>query len=202
VEAVSERIVHSEKANDIILSLQKDGAYTALQRLCRWEILTFDEFARFMPPDDRQAAFAARDYLLAATYERRSAEKRGEPFIAWDGEDQANLNDKHPLVRLTEDVGAKLAADPGSGKKMAFDIAQARKLPELRRAVLRTIRGGTLSWSEFVALFPPEKAWVSFLMRDYLLAYLYTALRDPDLPDPEVIADKDSAEVEKITGNV
>ena len=194
VEAISERIVNSEKANDMILTLQKETANRALQRLCRSELLSFDEYARLVPPDDRQAAFAARDYLLAAIYERLSVGKRGESFIAWDGEEETSLTDKHPLVKLAEGVGSKLASDPDLGKRMAFDIAQARRLPELRRAVLRTIRSGVLSWSEFIALFPPEKTWVSFLMRDYLLAYLYTALRDPGLPDPEVIADKAAAE--------
>jgi len=192
VEAVAGRIVGSEDAKDFILSLQKMGASAALLRLSLRDMITFDEYARLVPPDDRRAAFTARDYLLAAIYEHQS----GETFIPWDGE-EAPPGDKHPLVLLAETAGKKLSADADVGKKAASDLAKSGRLSDLRGALLRPVRRGVLSWSDFVNLFPPDKSWVSYLMRDYLLAYLYTALRDPDLPEAEPVADKAADETDE-----
>jgi|SRR5579884_1249592 len=189
VEAVSERIIHSEDAKDLILALQKMGASQALLRLSRKEMLNLEEYARLVPPDMPRAAFAARDYLLAAIYERQAAAEQERPFLLWDGEPAA-LPDKHPFVSLVEQIGAKLTANPDIGKRVATDLAKARRLADLRGAILRAMRRGILSWSDFVQLFPPDEARISFLLRDYLLAYLYTALRTADLPEPETIPDK------------
>ncbi len=191
VEAVSERIVGSNKMKDWMLLLQqRERVNAALGRLSRENLMTFDEFTRLVPPDDRRAALTARDYLLAAIYERQHAAERGEAFTPWDGEEHPAPAERHPLVLLAEQAGAKLSADADLGQKVAFDLAKAQRLPELRRAVLRAARRGVLGWNDFVNIFPPDQSWVSFLMRDYLLAYLYSALRDADLPEVEPVADK------------
>ena len=155
-------------------------------------MMTFDEYARLVPPDDRRAAFTARDYLLAAIYEHQSS----DAFTPWDGE-EAPPGDKHPLVLLAETVGKKLSADADVGKKTASDLAKSGRLADLRGAMLRPVRRGVLSWNDFVNLFPPDRSWVSYLLRDYLLAYLYTALRDPDLPEAEPVADKTADEADE-----
>jgi hypothetical protein len=37
---------------------------------------------------------------------------------------------------------------------------------------------GLVNWPQFVSMFPPEKPFHALLVRDYLLVYLYSALRD------------------------
>ncbi len=46
---------------------------------------------------------------------------------------------------------------------------------------------GLMNWSQFIAMFPPEKPFYAFLIRDYLLVFLYSAQRDhlEELPEPE-----------------
>lgn len=188
VEAVSGRIVESEKAKDWILMLQKKETNVGalLVRLNRDDLMTFDEYTRLIPAEDRHAAFTTRDYLLAGIYERQYAISRDQDFVPWSGLGNEEAPEKHPLVLLVERVGAKIAAKPDLGRKVATGLAQSNRLSDLRGTLLRTMRSGEVSWNDFVSIFPPEDKNTSYLMRDYLLAYLYDALHDPNLPEPEV----------------
>jgi CRISPR-associated protein Cst1 len=192
VEAVSQRIVENEDAKSLILMIQKEGPNASMLRLSRKNLATFDEYTRLVPPDDRNAAFANRDYLLAAIYERGS---QGEDFRAWDGEGTPVGTDaQHPLIALTEELGRKLVGSSDLGKQVATDMAKAKRIANLRGAWLRAVRRGVLSWRDFVCLCPPDKTGVSFQLRDYLLAYLYSSMRDVDLPEPEVVAENNNSE--------
>lgn len=184
VEEVSGRIMEHEKARDLIVALQTQNPKTALLRLTRMGLVSFDEYSGLVPPGARGAASTARDYLLAALYERQAAEAGGRPFQAWNGEPQP-VTEKHALVARVEEMGETLVGDLDLAKRLAADLAKARRTPEMRNAVLRVMRKGVLSWSDFVAIFPPNEPWKSHLVRDYLLAYLYWALRANDLPEPE-----------------
>ncbi len=190
IEAVSERISESEKVADCTLMLQKEGPSSALLRLNRQGFVSFDEYARLIPPDDRHAAFVVRDYLLAAIYERQNLTVHDQPFKPWHESGSATSIEKHPLILLTEKVGAKLAIDVDLGKRIATGLAQSKRISEQRGTLLRAVRRGILSWNDFISIFPPDHPQTSFLLRDYLLAYLYTTLRDVDLPDAEPIAEK------------
>ena len=188
VEAVSRRIVESEKAKDWILMLQRreTNVGVAFLRLSRNDLMTFDEYTRLVPAEDRYAAFTARDYLLAAIYERQYATERDQDFVPWSGLGDEEAPVKHPLILLAERVGAAIIAKSGLGQKVATGLAQSNRLSDLRSVLLRRVRGGEVLWNDFVCIFPPEYKSTSYLMRDYLLAYLYDALNDPDLPEPEV----------------
>jgi CRISPR-associated protein Cst1 len=188
VEAVSGRIVESEKVKDWILMLQKKDTNVgaALLRLNRASLMTFDEYTRLIPAEDRRAAFTARDYLLAGIYERQYAMAHDQDFVPWSGLGEEEVPEKHPIVLLAERVGKKIVATPDLGKRVATGLAQSNRLSDLRGTLLRTVRTGEVSWIDFVSIFPPEDKNTSYLVRDYLLAYLYGVLNDPDLPEPEV----------------
>jgi CRISPR-associated protein Cst1 len=190
VETVSERITSSEKANGMLLILQKEGPSSALLRLVRNELMTFDEYARLVPPHNKSAPFTARDYLLAAVYARQASQADGEEFVNWSTERTGSTQDKHELILLAERVGSKLAADADLAKKSANGLAGSRRVSDFRGALLRTVRSGILNWNDFVQIFPPDDQSTSFLMRDYLLAFLYDALRDPEIADPDEIIEK------------
>jgi len=189
IEAISDRVAQSDKVKDFTLMLQKEGASSVLSRLNRQSMMTFDEYVRLVPPEDRRAAFTVRDYLLAAIYERQSAEARGEAFASFKG-DKTTSEKQHPLILLAERIGGNLSADASIGKKAASDLAKSQRISDLRGVMLRLIRRDVLSWNDFVQMFPPDEVRTSYQMRDYILAYLYDALRDPNLPDAEPILDR------------
>jgi CRISPR-associated protein Cst1 len=189
VEEVSERIVRDDRAKDLILMLQRD-AIRALLDLSRKGLVSFEQYAQLLPPDapQRSAANVARDYLLAAIYERQAAEEEGQSFRAWEG-DSGPIPQKHSLITMVEQIGSKLVMMEFRPRTIS-DLAKAQRLYELRGAVLRLIRQGILSWNDFVNIFPPDQPAISFQFRDYLLAYLYSALRGVELPEPEPVLDR------------
>lgn len=192
IETVSGRISESEDVRNLLLMLRQNSVSHTLDRLCSKHLMTFDELARLAPPDERGAAFTVRDYLLAAVYERIA---QSDNFLPWPGEAQPDTSGRHPLILLVEQVGAKLAADADAGAKMVTTLAYARNVTGIRGALLRVVAKGVLTWTEFVKLCPPPDEganWQTFLLRDYLLAYLYTALQLPDLPAPALPAEKDA----------
>jgi hypothetical protein len=170
----------------LMLQKKDTNVGAALLRLNRASLMTFDEYTRLIPAEDRRAAFTARDYLLAGIYERQYAMAHDQDFVPWSGLGEEEVPEKHPIVLLAERVGKKIVATPDLGKRVATGLAQSNRLSDLRGTLLRTVRTGEVSWIDFVSIFPPEDKNTSYLVRDYLLAYLYGVLNDPDLPEPEV----------------
>ncbi|MGC8667545.1 MAG: hypothetical protein ACP5VE_05460 [Chthonomonadales bacterium] len=198
IEEVSERIIAHEKADDLIVALQTQDAPTrALIRLTRMGLVSFDEYSHLVPPDVRTAAKIARDYLLAALYDRKQAQANDRKFECWSGELKPAA-EKHALITLVEAIGSKLSGDRDLAKSLATELAKAKRVSDLRRAILRIMRKGGLSWSDFVMIFPPEDIRKSFEVRDYLLAYLFAALRDAELPEPEPADEEAIERVEEI----
>jgi hypothetical protein len=197
VEAIASRIVDADNAKDLIFTLQSLLGRAALMRLCRKGVLDADELARLMPPDRAYAANAARDYLLGAIYEMQRAREKEEEFRNWEGADEPTP-DVPGVVKLAQEIGTSIAADERA-TRYASDIARAGKTTALRGVMLRAIRQDLLEWTQFIQMFPPAAPYHSLLVRDYVLAYLYTALREQaeTLPEPEIGDGKELTAVEK-----
>ena len=179
------------------LSSNKQTISSALAQLNKDGLLTSDEYQILAPPSETgnnyaTTAFFARDYLLAAIFARRNAAEGGKTFYPWPGTAEAEKDGKHPLIELTERIGAAiLAAD--RGKKTATALSRAQRLIDLRVEFLNFLKPANAyaTWHDFVTLFPPDdtKRPPVYLVRDYLLAFLYDKLRGEDLPDAEPISD-------------
>lgn len=194
IERVSERIVDDGNVSDYVLALRRE-APLAFLRLRKRHLLSFEEYVGLIPPDVQYGAATARDYLLAAVYEREACAKNGIPFEPWDGSDPP-LGEKHPLIVLIECVGSKLGNDPDFGASLANSLAKAKSPSGIRGALLRSCRKGFMSWQQFVEFFPPQNQMLCYQLRDYLLAYLYSTIADRDLEDPEIIEFEKSTELD------
>ncbi len=192
IEQVSERIFEHEDMKKAVLALRGDEPpVQILLSLVRRGMMTDEEYQLLVPPTDRSAPFAARDYLLACIYERTHAEALQRPFLRWPGVLQPRQGEKHPLLEIVERAGEKiLSAD--RGKRAANDLARVQRPTELRGVFLNFVRRGLVTWPEFVYLFPPEPGSYlpAYSARDYLLAYLYSHLRD--LQDMEAVQELES----------
>lgn len=195
VERIAGRVVESEDGKDLLFSLQSMGGRAALMRLTRKGAMDGDEFARLVS-DKPYAANTARDYLLGAIYEMNRARANNQEFAAWHGDEEA----APPLpeaVQLAQNIGAVIAEDDRA-TRLTADIARAGKVNALRGVMVKATARGLVDWAQFVSMFPPEKPFHALLVRDYLLAYLYSALRDKleELPEPELPDAREMAAVE------
>jgi CRISPR-associated protein Cst1 len=178
VEAASERITEHDDVKDVVFELRKQPGPTGLQWLSRKGLISSEEYQTLNPPEDRKIAFVSKDYLLAAVFERQDAAKHARTFHVWPGEPVSNAEGVHPLILLTEKIGRAVAA-VGREKTTAANFARVRSLSELRGEFLRLVQNGMIAWTDFVHLFPPDPSERSpaYLVRDYVLAYLYDQMR-------------------------
>ncbi len=170
VEAVGERIATHEDAKKWIQALRSD--YTtvsnALLRLVKEGLMTKDEYYLI----GKGEVMTTSQYLLGVIFALQNGESLPE-------DTQAELaGDRHPLIALVEQVGARIVAESERVKRLVQSLRAARNPDMIRRAFLRAVQEGVVRWNEFIQLCPPDDANTHFLARDYLLAYLFDTARN------------------------
>jgi hypothetical protein len=190
VEEVSDVLFHGEKRAKALLALRGDEARrspsTVLLRFVQWGAMTHDQYQLLAPPTNYHQAFVARDYLLAAMFERTNLEDKGLDFLPLPDTYQLEVqSQKHPLLARVERIGeAVLRID--RGRRVVSDLSKANRLVALRGVFLNLIARQCANYDDFITLFPAEPGPVpAFQARDYLLAFLYDRLQDEQLPEPE-----------------
>jgi len=198
VEAVSERIFGDEKYKEIVLMLRKKDIRIngLLLRLVRLGLMSDEEYHILIPPDNRSAAFAARDYLLAALFEREDASAKGKEFLIWYGRPEATAQEIHPVISLTQRIGEQiLEADRGS--RAIADLGKANRLSDIRGVYLGFVQRGFATWQDFIYVFPPEESSLSaYTARDYLLAFLYSKQHGHEVSDTTTVIEESEQGVE------
>lgn len=170
VEVVGERIASHEDAKKWIQALRSD--YTtvsnALLRLVKEGLMTKDEYYLI----GKGEVMTTSQYLLGVIFALQNGESLPE-------DTQAELaGDRHPLIALVEQVGARIVAESERVKRLVQSLRSARNPDMIRRAFLRAVQEGVVRWNEFIQLCPPDDANTHFLARDYLLAYLFDTARN------------------------
>ena len=190
IETLSQHLFEDPKAKTWRLDLQKANGIgevrRVLLRFCREQVLDDEMFARLVPPDTPYYALSTRDYLLAALYDRFYCAEQNTEFELWDAKPSATENTPTPLLQLVESVGDSLLQDHRH-KQLSTELGKATRTTDVRQILLRGAKRGLISWAQWTEFFPPEQTSRSLLMRDYLLAYIYTHMdRDEvqTLPEP------------------
>jgi len=162
---------------------QRNELYGVLLRFVRRGWLKHEEFYYLLPPNDYGAAGEVRDILLAVAYEWQHCQERGEEFAALKG--KATFPPEETLSRLQQ-IGERLVASLPNLSRWIAQLQTARQAERIRGVYLSAVRAKAMNFADFVFLAPLGDKQRLWLLRDYLLAFLFD--RAPEVVPEEEIA--------------
>jgi CRISPR-associated protein Cst1 len=186
LEQLGIQIAQSSDAKKRINELQSarpNELYGILLQYVREGWLKHDEFYTLLPPNDYSASSEVRDILLAIAYEWEFCQIQGKPFPTQAG--TITLTPDETLKRIQE-VGEQLCQKLPNLSRWIGQLQTARSTDGIRRAYLSAVRSGAMGFAEFIFLAPLGDKQRVWLLRDYLLAFLFERARN-ELPEEESI---------------
>jgi CRISPR-associated protein Cst1 len=167
--------------------------YGIFLRYVREGWLKHDEFYTLLPPNSDAHAGELRDILLAIIYEWQYCQEKGEEFpkVAKEG----TLSSDETLNRIKQ-IGEQLCQKLANLSRWIGQLQTARSGERVRGVYLSAVQRGALSFSDFVFLAPLGERQKMWLLRDYLLAFLFEQAREA-LPEEEEIATPGDLNIEQ-----
>jgi CRISPR-associated protein Cst1 len=166
--------------------------YGIFLRYVREGWLKHDEFYTLLPPNSDVHAGELRDILLAIIYEWQYCQEKGEEFPKVTKE--VTLSPDETLNRIKQ-IGKQLCQKLSNLSRWIGQLQTARSGERVRGVYLSAVQRGALSFSDFVFLAPLGDRQKMWLLRDYLLAFLFERAREA-LPEEEEIAVPEEAAIE------
>jgi CRISPR-associated protein Cst1 len=166
--------------------------YGIFLRYVREGWLKHDEFYTLLPPNSDAHAGELRDILLAIIYEWQYCQEKGEEFPKVTKE--VTLSPDETLNRIKQ-IGEQLCQKLSNLSRWIGQLQTARSGERVRGVYLSAVQRGALSFSDFVFLAPLGDRQKMWLLRDYLLAFLFERAREA-LPEEEEIAVPEEAAIE------
>ncbi len=191
LERLGLAIAQSDDAKKRIMELRKARPYElygVLRHYVREGWLKHDGFYALLPPSEDASASEVRDILLAVIYEWQHCQERGEEFPRL--QEPVQLTPDETLKRIQR-VGERLMEQLPNLPRWVGQLQTARTSARIRRVYLSAVQRGTLSFNDFVFLAPPEDRQRLWILRDYLLAFLFDRARP--LISEEVIEEEITA---------
>ncbi len=158
--------------------------YRILLGYVRQGWLKHEEFYNLLPPGEYEAAGEARDILLAVIYEWHHCQEQGEEFPALT--EQGPLSPDETLARLQR-IGEQLSRRLPNLSRWIGRLQTARSSFQIRGSYLNAVERGAMGLADFLFLAPFGDAQRLWLLRDYLLAFLFDRAREA-LPEEAEIA--------------
>lgn len=174
----------AKKRLNELQTAQRNELYSVLLRYVRQGWLKYDEFYSLLPPNDYAAAGEVRDIVLAVAYEWQRCQEQGEEFPTLGG--QAIFSPDETLFRLQQ-IGERLIASLPNLSRWIGQLQTARQAERIRGIYLSAVRSGAMGFGDFVFLAPLGDRQRLWLLRDYLLAFLFDRAREV-VPEEEEIA--------------
>lgn len=159
--------------------------YGIFLRYVREGWLRHDEFYLLLPPNDYRSASELRDIVLAVIYEWQHCQERGEEFPP--SATEAGVPTPDETLQCIQKVGSQLRERLPNLSRWIGQLQTARTVDRIRAVYLTAVRSGALGFSDFVFLAPLGDRQQLWLLRDYLLAFLFEQVREA-LPAEEEIA--------------
>ncbi len=183
LERLGVDIARADDVKKIVNELQGartgNEVYAALLRLVRAGWLNHEEFYTLLPPNEDASASEVRDILLGVIYEWQRCQKRGEEFPRLTESPLVTADET--LARLQQ-VGQRLLGGlPNPGRWIA-QLQTARSTDRIRATYLTAVQRGAISFEDFIFLAPFGDRQRLWLLRDYLLAFLFDKARE-ELPE-------------------
>lgn len=187
LERLGLEIAQSDDAKKRIMDLRKaerGELYGILLRYVREGWLKHDEFYTLLPPNEDASASEVRDVILAVIYEWQYCQEQGLEFPGL--EEKIELTTDETLKRIQE-IGERLIGKLPNPSRWIGQLQTARSSDRIRGVYLSAVQRGALSFNDFVFLAPLGDRQKLWLLRDYLLAFLFEYAREI-LPEGEEIA--------------
>lgn len=179
VERLGVTIAQSDEAQRLITELrtaQWNELYGVLLSYVRRGWLTHEEFYALLPPNTYGAAGEVRDLLLAVIYEWQYCQEQGEEFPALT--EAGTLSPDETLTRLQQ-IGRRLITHPSLNlSRWTARLWTARNPDRIRGAYLNAVERGAMGFADFIFLAPLGDVQRIWLLRDYLLAFLFDQARE------------------------
>ena len=197
LERLGLSIAQSEDAKKRIMELRKaerGDLYAIFLRYVREGWLKHGEFYTLLAPNSDAHASELRDILLAVIYEWQHCQEKGEEFPKVM-EEQV-LSPDETLNRIRQ-IGEKLCQKLPNLPRWIGQLQTARSGERIRGVYLSAVQRGAMSFADFTFLAPLDDRQKMWLLRDYLLAFLFEQARDV-LPEEEEIAVPEEAAIENL----
>jgi CRISPR-associated protein Cst1 len=175
----------AKKLTNELRTARWNEIHGVLLRYVRQGWLRHDEFYALLPPNDHGRASEVRDILLAVIYEWLHCQERDEEFP--HATEEVTPSPDETLSRLQQ-IGERLMARSPNLSRWVSRLQTARGSDRIRGAYLNAIERGALSFADFVFLAPLGDSQRLWLMRDYLLAYLFDKSQEALAIEEEEIA--------------
>jgi CRISPR-associated protein Cst1 len=162
--------------------------------------LKHEEFYTLLPPSGYEVASEVRDILLAVIYEWQRCQEQGAELQILT--EQVALSSDETLLRLQR-IGEQLIERLPNLSRWVGRLQTARSPFQIRGGYLSAVERGAISFDDFLFLAPFGDAQRLWLLRDYLLAFLFDRAREA-LPEEAEIAvgiEADSLEAERYGGD-
>lgn len=159
--------------------------------LVREGVLSGRELAALLPPNEPTSAQIVRDVLLAVVYEYQRCDEVGESFPRLAG--GWAIPEPDEVVRRLERIAADLIRTLPNRRQWIADLMTARKTAQIRATYLRALRSGAMSLVDFLFLVPLGDVTQAWVLRDYLLAFLFELGREAVPTDIELVEGEEGA---------
>lgn len=200
IERLGLAIAQSPDARKYITELRTSGRgqlYPVLLRLVRDGFLSHEEFYLLVPPNDSGSAAEVRDLILAVTYEWEYCQQRNEHFPRISLELQNILPVDETLQRI-QDIGNRLVSGlPNLGRWVA-QLQTARSSDRIRACYLAGVQRGALRFEDFLFLAPFQDQRRLWLLRDYVLAFLFDRARSELAEEAETLLIAEPVEEQQV----
>lgn len=191
LERLGIEIAQSDDAKKRIMELRSarpNELYGILLRYVREGWLKHDEFYQLLPPNEDASASEVRDILLAVIYEWQYCQGQGIEFPKV--EEKVDLTPDETLKRIRQ-IGERLIEQLPNISRWVGQLQTARSSDRIRGVYLSAILRGALSFNDFIFLAPLGDRHQLWLLRDYLLAFLFDQARQK--LDKEVMSEEITA---------
>jgi len=173
----------AKKRLNELRTAQWNELYDILLGYVRRGWLKHEEFYSLLPPNDYGVAGEVRDILLAVAYQWQRFKEQGEEFPSLRA--QAKFSPDETLSHLQQ-IGERLIARLPNLSRWVSQLWTARQAERIRGVYLNAVRSGAMNFADFVFLAPLGDRQRLWLLRDYLLAFLFDRAR-AELPEEEEI---------------
>lgn len=203
LERLGITLAKSEDAKKHIAELRVarwNELYGILLGYVRQGWLKHEDFYTLLPPGGYEAASEVRDILLAVIYEWQRCQEQGEELQVLA--EEVALSPDETLLRLQQ-IGEQLIAGLPNLARWVGRLRTARSPFQIRGGYLRAVERGAIGFDDFRVLAPFGDAQRLWLLRDYLLAFLFDRAREvfPEEEEIAVGAEADSLEAERYGGD-
>ncbi len=165
--------------------------------MVREGLLSARELAALLPPNEPAHAQLVRDVTLGIVYEWQRAQEAGEPFPRLTM--TTGQLDPDETIERVASIAQRLVASLPNRTRWIVDLMAARRRAQIRASYLRALRSGAIRLDDFLFLAPLGQPGLAWVLRDYLLAFLFEYDREAVPEDVEIAEGEEAGDEATVT---